>query len=82
MLVSRLSAFDGCRRLMTPLVNYLNGDPIEGITLPQSESLGDWKPNAEISNEKIREKLGATFRPVADTVRATVLGALEVGWTQ
>ncbi|KIM31833.1 hypothetical protein M408DRAFT_239176 [Serendipita vermifera MAFF 305830] len=63
-------------------INLINANPIEGIVLPQSETLGDWIPNAEIANEKIQKVLEVTFRPVADTVRETVVGAIEAGWKQ
>lgn len=63
-------------------INLINQNPIEGIIVPQSESLGDWKPEVEISREKIQRILGIEFYPMAETVRETVIAATEVGWKQ
>jgi nucleoside-diphosphate-sugar epimerase len=64
------------------IVNILNANPVEGIVLPASQTLSDWQAKVSLSNEKSVKILGAQYRPVEETIRDTVVGALEVGWRQ
>jgi hypothetical protein len=65
-------------------VNILNANPVQGITVPKGkpELLDGWVPKATFSNQLSRQLFGVDYRPMEDTVRNTVIHALEVGWHQ
>jgi nucleoside-diphosphate-sugar epimerase len=78
LLVCEISSRD----IEPATVNILNANPVEGIVLPASQTLSDWQAKVSLSNEKSIKILGAHYRPVEETIRDTVIGALEVGWKQ
>jgi hypothetical protein len=66
------------------VVNILNDNPVQGITVPKGkpELLEGWTPKVAFSNQLSRELFGIEYNPIEDTVRNTVIHALEVGWHQ
>jgi hypothetical protein len=66
------------------LVDILNANPVEGIIVPKGDPdvLKDWVPSPVFSNKKIKEVLGVSYIPIEETVRESILRALELGWSQ
>lgn len=66
------------------ILNILNSNPVPGITVPKGkpELVEDWNAKVVFSNQLSQELLGAEYTPIEDTVRTTLIHALEVGWHQ
>jgi hypothetical protein len=66
------------------LVDVLNAEPVEGIVVPKGkpELLTGWAAKVDYSNQKSKDVFGTHYRPIEETIRNTLVHALEIGWTQ
>ncbi|PVF97742.1 NAD(P)-binding protein [Serendipita vermifera] len=66
------------------ILDILNSNPVPGIIVPKGkpEILEGWNAKMVLCNQLSRELLGAEYTPIEDTVRTTLIHALEVGWHQ
>lgn len=66
------------------IVDILNTNPVEGIVVPKGDPnvLKDWQPSPVFSNKKIQEVLSLSYRPLEETIRESLIHALELGWSQ